>query len=244
MSPQPIALVTGANKGIGLETTRQLAQKGYAVVLAARDAAKGEAAAARLRDEGLAVTFVQLDATDEKSIARAVKEVEAKFGHLDALVNNAGIALDFGTPATKSGVENWRRTFDVNLFGVVTVTDAFLPLIKKSSAGRIVHLTSILGSLALASDPKSPIGSGTGTGAAYGASKAAINMYTVHLARELAPLGIKVNAAHPGWVKTDMGGASAPMELPDGAKTSVALASLPSDGPTGQFMHLGKTLPW
>jgi NAD(P)-dependent dehydrogenase (short-subunit alcohol dehydrogenase family) len=238
-----IALVTGANKGIGLETVRQLAAAGVHVILASRDAAKGAAAAQKLKGEGLEVESMTLDVNEPASIAAAVKAVGAKHGRLDILINNAGVALQDGSKkVSEQTMDTWRKTFDTNVFGLIAVTQGFLPLLEKSDAGRIVNLSSILGSLTLHSDPKSPIYHYKV--AAYNVSKTAVNAWTVQLAYELRDSKIKVNAAHPGHVKTDMGGAAAPMEIVDGAKTSVALALIGPDGPNGAYMHLGQTLPW
>ena len=162
----------------------------------------------------------------------------------DILINNAGIFQDAGVSASQGALEQWRATFETNVFNLVSLTQKLLPLVKKSEAGRIVNLTSILGSLTLHSTPNSPIASVASSGAAYNASKAAVNMFTVNLANELKNTPIKVNAAHPGWVKTDMGGEEAPLEVAEGAKTSVALALLSEGGPTGGYFHLGQTLPW
>ena len=238
-----IALVTGANKGIGLETARQLAKGGIHVILAARDGVKGAAAAQKLKSEDLDVEALTLDVSDSASIAAAVKAVGAKHGRLDILVNNAGIGVD--SPAKKVSeqtLETWRKTFDTNFFGLLAVTQGFLPLLAKSEAGRIVNLTSILGSLTLHSDSKSPIYSYKVP--AYNVSKTAVNAWTVQLAYELRDTKIKVNAVHPGHVKTDMGGAAAPMEIVDGAKSGVAMALIGPDGPNGTYTHLGRTLPW
>ncbi|MEP7341816.1 MAG: SDR family oxidoreductase [Acidobacteriota bacterium] len=244
MSTKKIALVTGANKGIGYETVRQLASQGITVLLAARDEKRGAEAAGKLKAEGLDVQFLQLDVNDTASQDNAAKFIADKFGKLDILINNAGIAQDFQVPASQGTLEQWRATFETNVFSLVSLTQKLLPLVKKSDAGRIVNLTSILGSLALHSDPKSPIAGSSSSGTAYNASKSALNMFTVNLANELKDTSIKVNAAHPGWVKTDMGGEAAPLEVGDGAKTSVQLATLPNDGPTGGYFHLGQTLPW
>ncbi|MBS1787719.1 MAG: SDR family oxidoreductase [Acidobacteria bacterium] len=244
MSSKKIALVTGANKGIGFETVRQLAAKNVTVLLAARDEQRGAEAANKLKAEGLDVQFLQLDVNDVGSQENAAKFIADKFGKLDILINNAGIAKDFGISASQGTLEHWRATFETNVFNLVSLTQKLLPLVKKSDAGRIVNLTSILGSLALHSDPKSPIAGSSSSGSAYNASKSALNMFTVNLANELKDTSVKVNAAHPGWVKTDMGGEMAPLEVEDGAKTSVQLATLPSDGPTGGYFHLGQTLPW
>jgi NAD(P)-dependent dehydrogenase (short-subunit alcohol dehydrogenase family) len=239
-----IALITGANKGIGFETARQLAASGGVhVVLAARDRAKGVDAAQKLKAEGLDVEALTLDVTDAASIAAAVTEIEKKFGRLDILINNAGIAVQSGSKkVSEETLDVWRKTFDTNLFALIAVTQAFLPLLKKAPAGRIVNLSSILASLALHSDPASPIYDFKVP--AYNVSKTAVNGWTVQLAYELRDTKIKVNAAHPGWVKTDMGGPSAPMEIVDGAKTSVALALIDAKGPNGAYIHLGEPLPW
>jgi NAD(P)-dependent dehydrogenase (short-subunit alcohol dehydrogenase family) len=240
---EKIALITGANKGIGFETARQLARTGVHVIIGSRDRAKGVAAALKLQAEGLEVEALAIDVTHLGSIGEAAREVERKHGRLDILINNAGVMLeDYAKKPTEQTLEAWRKTFDANVFGVVAVTQVFLPLLKKSAAGRIVNLSSILGSNTLHSDPASPIYNFKVP--AYNASKSALNAWTVHLAYELKDSKIKVNAAHPGHVKTDMGGAQAPMEIVDGAKTSVQLALLGPDGPNGAFIHLGETLPW
>lgn len=244
MSSKKIALVTGANKGIGFETVRQLAAKGITVLLGARDEKRGTEAAGRLQADGLDVHFLQLDVNDTASQDNAAKFIADKFGKLDILVNNAGVAKDFRVSASKGTLEQWRETFETNVFNLVSLTQKLLPLVRKSEAGRIVNLTSILGSLTLNTDPKSPIAMASSSGTAYNASKAALNMFTVHLANELKGTSIKVNAAHPGWVKTDMGGEEAPLDVIEGAKTSVELATLPDSGPTGGYFHLGQTLPW
>jgi NAD(P)-dependent dehydrogenase (short-subunit alcohol dehydrogenase family) len=243
MSSKKIALVTGANKGIGFETARQLAADGVTVLLGARDEKRGREAAEALKREGLDVQFLQLDVNDPASRDSAVKFIADKFGKLDILVNNAGVARDYGVPASKGTAEQWRETFETNLFSLISLTQKLLPLVSKSDAGRIVNLSSILGSLTLNSDPNSGLGAPSST-TAYHTSKAALNMFTVHLANELRDTPIKVNAAHPGWVKTDMGGEAAPLEVKEGARTSVWLATLPDDGPTGGYFHLGEALPW
>jgi NAD(P)-dependent dehydrogenase (short-subunit alcohol dehydrogenase family) len=243
MQPKRTILVTGANKGIGLETARQLGKHGHTVLVGARDKERGEAAVRQLKTEGADAHFIELDVTSEGSIQRAAATIAKRFVKLDTLVNNAGINVDgWGIPTSKVPLETWRRTFDVNVFAVAAVTQAFLPLLRESPAGCIVNVSSILGSLALHADPDSPVYNSKF--AAYDASKAALNAYTLHLAYELRDTPIKVNAAHPGWVKTDLGGSEAPMELVDGAKTSVRLATLPADGPTGGFFHMNDRLPW
>ena len=243
MSTKKIALVTGANKGIGLETARQLAKQGIMVLAGARDEAKANAAAAELSEEGLDVHGIVIDVNDESSIQKAADRIERDYGRLDILVNNAGVMLDDREKKpSEQSLEVWRKTFETNLFGLVATTQALLPLLRKSAAGRIVNLSSILGSITLHATPGSPVYDAKVP--AYDASKTAVNAYTVHLAWELKDTSIKVNAAHPGWVKTEMGGEGATMEIQDGAKTSVALATVGPDGPNGGFLHMGETLPW
>jgi NAD(P)-dependent dehydrogenase (short-subunit alcohol dehydrogenase family) len=242
-TPSTIALITGANKGIGLETARQLGKRGIHVIIGARDNARGAAAAEQLAAEGISAASVSIEVTDQQSIDAAVTEVERRHGHLDILINNAGI-LDYAqdTGPTTASLAYFRLVFETNFFGLVSVTQAFLPLLRKSAAGRIVNLSSILGSLSEHADRNSPIHGSRFT--AYDASKAAVNLYTVELAQALADTPIKVNSAHPGWVKTDMGGESATMEIVDGARSSVALATLGADGPTGGFYHMGVHMRW
>lgn len=243
MASATIALITGANKGIGFETARQLGKLGHHVLVGARDRAKAEAAALALASDGISAEALALDVSDAASIAAAVESVTRKHGVLDVLINNAGVLAD--DPAKKPSeqtLQAWRQTFDTNVFGLIAVTNAFLPLIKKSAAGRIVNLSSILGSNTLHQQKDSGIYDYKLP--AYNVSKSAVNAWTVHLAHELKDTAIKVNAAHPGHVQTDMGGANAPMAVSDGAKTSVMLATLPADGPTGAYQHLGEPLPW
>ena len=239
-----VALITGANKGLGFEMARQLAQSGATVLLAARDSQKGEAAAAKLKQEGLDVQFLKLDVTKPQDHAAAADFIEKNFGRLDVLINNAGLSVDGlgGGKASATGSNSLHQTFETNFFAPVALTQALLPLLKKSPAARIVNMSSILGSQALHADPKSPIYDFKSL--AYDASKAALNSFSIHLAHELKDTKIKVNSAHPGWVKTDMGTDAAPMEIPEGAKTGVSLALLDDNGPNGGFIHLGKTLPW
>jgi NAD(P)-dependent dehydrogenase (short-subunit alcohol dehydrogenase family) len=239
-----VALITGANKGLGFEMARQLGKAGVTVVLAARDAAKGEAAAEKLRAEGLDAQSLKLDVTNNEDRAAAAKYLESKFGRLDIMINNAGVSQEGlgGGKASTTSDEVIHSTFETNFFAPIALTQALLPLIGKSKAGRIVNMSSILGSQALHADPKSPIYDFKSL--AYDSSKAALNSFTIHLAHELKGTGIKVNSAHPGWVKTDMGTDAAPMEIPEGAKTGVELALLGEDGPTGGYFHLGQPLPW
>ena len=246
-----VAFITGANKGIGFETARGLGKLGITVVLASRDEARGRAAAERLRSEGVRdVEAVRFDVTRPEDHREIARHLEERYGKLDIVVNNAGVHVeeaDFGNPdgfntTSKTTPEELRQTFETNFFAVVALTQALLPLLRKAPAGRIVNLSSVLGSLALHSDPTSPIYDKKSF--AYDTSKTALNAFTVHLAQELRGTRIKVNSAHPGWVKTDMGGEAAPMELSEGGRTSVQLATLPEDGPTGGYFHLGESLPW
>ncbi len=240
---EKIALITGGNKGIGFETARQLAKTGVHVIIGSRDRKKGVEASLKLQSEGLAVEALSIDVNSQSSIAEAAREVEKKHGRLDILINNAGVMVDaLDKKPSEQPLDTWRKTFDTNVFGLVATTQAFLPLLKKSTAGRIVNLSSILGSNTLHQDPTSPIYDFKVP--AYNVSKAAVNAWTVQLAYELKDSKIKVNAAHPGHVKTDMGGEAAPMEIVDGARTSVQLALIGDNGPNGGYVHLGDTLPW
>jgi NAD(P)-dependent dehydrogenase (short-subunit alcohol dehydrogenase family) len=243
MNNKKVALVTGANKGIGLETVRQLAQQNITVLLGARDLSKGKTAAAELVKEGLDVRAFEIDVNNSTSIAKAVSQVDRDFGRLDILINNAGVLVDdYGKKVSEQSLDTWRTTFATNVFGLIETTQAFLPLLRLSSAGRIVNVSSILGSITYHATPGSPVYDFKVP--AYNVSKAAVNAYTVQLAYELKDSKIKVNAAHPGWVKTELGGEGATMEIPDGAKTSVALATIGADGPNGAYIHMGEPIPW
>jgi len=237
-----IALVTGATRGIGLETVRQLAEAGLHVLLAGRDRDKAVAASLSLQAQGLDVEAIALDVANDDSIAAAAAEVQRRHGRLDVLVNNAGVLRDdFTRKPSEQSLDAWRETFDTNVFGVVATTQAFLPLLRKAPAARIVNVSSILGSNALHRDPASPIYEFKVP--AYNVSKSAVNAWTVQLAHELRDTAIKVNAVHPGSVKTDMN-AGGDLDVADGARTSVRMALLPADGPSGGFVHFEETLPW
>lgn len=237
-----IALVTGATRGIGLETVRQLAANGIHTFLAGRDAERTEHAARSLQDEGLPVEAIVLDVTDADSIAAAATRVREAHGRLDILVNNAGVLLDDDSllPSAQT-IDAWRRTFDTNVFGLVATTRAFLPLLRTSPAGRIVNVSSILGSLALHADPASPIYDYKVP--AYNVSKSAVNAWTVQLAHELRDTPVKVNAVHPGSVKTGMNQGGS-LDVVEGAASSVAMAMIGPDGPSGEFSHQGQEIPW
>ncbi len=239
MTHQKIALITGANKGLGLETAKQLSALGYQVLIGARNEAAGEAAAISI---GPNAHFVHLDMALPATFRAAAQFIAETYGKLDALINNAGIGPDNGQKPSEVPMALIRETFETNVFGLLELTQALLPLLRKSDAGRIVNVSSILGSLSLNADPSAQLGDWRSFG--YNGSKAAVNMFTATLAFELKDTPIKVNSAHPGWVKTDLGGDAAPMEIVDGAKTSVRLATLPADGPTGGFFHLDDALPW
>ena len=241
MSEKKVALVTGANKGIGFEVARGLGKAGMTVLLAARDEGRGREAAARLKGEGLDVREIALDLGDEATIRAAAEGIEGEFGRLDALVNNAGIGDSGDGPTSKADLAAIRRIYETNLFGTVAVTQAMLPLVRKSAAGRIVNVSSSLGSLAYSSDPDWESADVKLLG--YNSSKAALNMMTVDLAYELRGSGIKVNAANPGLTATDLTGqAGHPAEI--GAEVIVRLALLPEDGPTGGFFEREGPLPW
>ncbi len=230
-----VAVVTGGNRGIGLEIVRQLARQGVRVVLTARDVAKGEAARARLAAEGLDVALHALDVRDGGQARAAAVWVEARFGRLDVLVNNAGVLPDpKGARAATVDPEVLREALETNVVGALAVTQACLPLMRRNGYGRIVNLSSELAQLA---------SMGTGT-PAYRVSKAGLNALTRTLAAELAGTNIKVNTMSPGWVRSDMGGPSAPRSLEQGADTAVWLATLPDDGPSGGFFKDRSPIAW
>jgi len=225
-----VALITGANRGIGFEAARQLLARGYAVILSGRDERAVAEAAARVG----AVPLV-LDVTRDEDARRAVDFVKARFGRLDALINNAGVLLDEGVSGLEVPIEAVQKTFEVNVYGALRLSQAFAPMMVAQRYGRIVNVSSIMGSLTLA---------GPGY-LAYRSSKAALNMVTRVLAAELKGTGVLVNAVHPGWVRTRMGGPAAPLAPEGGAKALVWAATLPEDGPTGGFFEgEGKPLPW
>ncbi|PJD90402.1 MAG: short-chain dehydrogenase [Legionella sp.] len=241
-----IALITGANRGIGFEIARQLAENGVRVLLTSRNREAVVEAAQKLQSLGLEVEAYTLDVTQKQSIVAAFKEIKSKYSHIDILINNAGIRIEkYGKQPSKQTVQQWRKTFETNLFGVVEVTTAFLPLIRKSSAGRIVNVSSLLASLTMHSDPNSYIYSPMFKSLpAYSASKSAVNSWTVHLAYELRDTSIKVNAVHPGYTKTDMNEGEGIFDIATGAKTSVKMALLANDGPNGSYLHMDEILPW
>jgi NAD(P)-dependent dehydrogenase (short-subunit alcohol dehydrogenase family) len=240
MSEQRIALVSGANRGLGLEISRQLVAKGYTVIMGSRDLAQGEAAAETLRDGSADLHVVQIDVTDPASIAAAVKTIGERFGVLDVLVNNAGVLLEsWGTLPSDITLEQMRATFEVNYFGLFEMTRACLPLLRKSAAGRVVNMSSDMASIGTIDDPQSVVYAVWAP--AYQASKAAVNALTVLFAKQLKQTKIKVNSASPGWARTAMGGDEAPLSAAQGADTAVWLATLPDDGPSGAFFSSSRS---
>jgi len=236
-----IVLITGANKGIGKEIARQLGTAGAITLIGARNRERGEQAASELRAIGVDAHVVALDVSDEISVAAAAASIEAEYGRLDILVNNAGIALD-NTPPQLTTMETLRRTYETNVFGLFAVTRAMLPLLQKGEAGRIVNVSSGLGSLTQNSDPAWVF---AGVKAlAYNSSKAAVNMITVILAKELAGTAIKVNAADPGFTATDLNHHQGTQTVEEGAIAAVRLALLPPDGPTGGYFDKDGIVPW
>lgn len=228
-----IALVTGGNRGIGLEVCRQLAQKDYTVILGSRDALRGEEAAQRLKGEGLDVTAKRLDVTDEETLREVYGWLEEEHGRLDVLVNNAGIDYDTDQNVLSADLNRVKRVFEVNTLGPWRVAQTFIPLLEKSEHGRLVNVSSGAGALS---------GMSGGT-PAYSMSKAALNALTLMLSAELKDSGILVNAAGPGWVATDMGG-SGGRPIEEGGSSVVWVATLPDDGPTGGFFRDGKQVAW
>ena len=239
---ETIALVTGANRGIGREISRQLAAKGVLVMMGAREPERGEQAVAEFKAQGLPAEFVPLDVTSQASVDNAAAEVERRHGRLDILVNNAGIALDW-VPASELTADAFQKTFETNVFGAFRVTKAFLPLLKKSKRGRIVNVSSRLGSLTVNADPHNSLAARNML-LAYAASKAALNMVTIHFANLLRSAGIKVNSGNPGFTATDMNRHTGTKTVAQGAATPVRLALLPDDGPTGGVFSDEGPEPW
>ena len=239
-----IALITGANKGIGLETARQLARDhGFTVLIGARDETRGQQAVSELKDAGLDAQLLLIDPTDANSIAAAAAKVEADFGHLDVLINNAGTIAeaDGAMIPSQLPLDALRSTYELNVFALHAVTQAFWPLLEKSEAARLVNVSSILASLTIHADFDGPMKDYKLF--AYDSSKAAVNMMTVHYAWQWRGGAHRANAVHPGSVVTDLN-PGGDLTVEEGAKTSVEMATIPNDGPNGTFTHLGETLPW
>jgi NAD(P)-dependent dehydrogenase (short-subunit alcohol dehydrogenase family) len=238
MAAAHIALVTGANRGIGLEIVRQLARRGMTAVLAARSLAKGKAAAASLSAEGIEAPLIALDVTDGDSVQAAVADILARFGRIDVLVNNAGILEEGFNPEDASvfdaPIDRVMKTFATNTVGPLRLIEAFVPGMRERGYGRVVNLSSGAGQL-------SDMGAGY---PAYRMSKAALNALTRITAAELGRGNVKINAMCPGWVRTEMGGPNATRTVDKGAETAVWLATLPADGPSGGFFRDMKPIPW
>jgi NAD(P)-dependent dehydrogenase (short-subunit alcohol dehydrogenase family) len=246
-----IALITGANKGIGFETARLLGARGLAVLVGARDEARGREAEQALLEGGAQARFVPLDVTDEKSVQQAAEWIDGEYGVLDILINNAGIARGDGTgKPSETTLATLRTVYETNVFGVVAVTNAMLPLLRRAPAARIVNVSSEVGSITSMTDPDGPMAAMASV--PYPSSKTALNMLTAMYAKELAGTPVKVNAANPGYCATDLNGRSGFRTPQQGAEVSVHLATLPADGPTGVLWgHLWTTdgdgygvLPW
>ncbi len=230
-----IALVTGANRGIGYEVCRQLADAGMHVILTSRDVVKGEAAAQTIQREGKDVRFHQLDVSDESSVDAALQFVRVEYGQLDVLVNNAAVYLDEGVSLFDVDMETARTTMDINFYGVLNMCRAFVPLMREKSYGRVVNVSSGSGQINDL-DMSTPF---------YSISKTALNALTQIVANDVRRSSdIKVNAMGPGWVRTDMGGANADRSVEEGADTAIWLATLPSSGPSGGFFRDRKPIEW
>lgn len=242
-----VALVTGATKGLGREIARQLASRGMTVLASARTDSRGRENAEELCSDGADVRFLTLDVTDQASIAAAARYIAGEFGRLDVLVNNAGVNLEGRQPPSQTTADLFRATYEVNVIGVIAVTHAMLPLLLRSRAGRIVNMSSTMGSLTQLADPNNPMAR-MGL-LAYNSSKAALNAITLLYANELRETSIKVNAASPGFVDTDLTRHTGRLTVQEGATIPVRLATLPNDGPTGAFISengtpYGETAPW
>lgn len=235
-------LITGANKGIGLETAKQLGAKGFAILLGTRNEEKGKEAAAALANEGVDARYIRLDVTSQETIEAAAGQIEEQFGTLDVLINNAGVSLEKGVPPSRLELNVLRETFETNFFGMFAVTRAMLPLLTKSPAGRIVNLSSGLGSLTISSDPESEFARFNLL--AYSSSKTAVNALTVSLAKEFKDSPLKINAADPGYTATDLNRHSGYRTAEQAAGIVVRLATLPDDGPTGGFFDENGKVPW
>jgi NAD(P)-dependent dehydrogenase (short-subunit alcohol dehydrogenase family) len=241
-SPLKIALVTGANKGIGFEVARQLAESGCTVLLGARNKVLGEEAAATLQRQGCDVRYRSIDLDDPATIAAAAREIAADFGHLDILVNNAGIVAQGDGPPSATSLAAVERALRVNFLGSVAVTQAMLPLLRKAPSARIINVSSGLGSLTQSGDRASPYAAVQYLG--YSASKAALNMFTVQLAYELRDSAITVNSADPGYTATDLNQHRGTQTIPEGAAEIIRLSLLSGDGPTGAFTNRHGIVPW
>jgi NAD(P)-dependent dehydrogenase (short-subunit alcohol dehydrogenase family) len=236
-----IALISGANKGIGYEIARGLGAKKIRVLVGARDEARGQAAASKLKAEGVDARFVKLDVTDHETIRNAAAWIEKQFGRLDILVNNAGVA-EWGFKPSDIDLAKVREVYETNFFGPVALIQGMLPLLRKSEHGRVVNVSSSLGSLTLSSDPSSPFADFLALG--YNTSKSALNAMTVQFAKELKDTPIKVNAICPGYCATDINGNSGPRTAAQGAVAAIQYATIGADGPTGGYFNDQGRVPW
>lgn len=240
-----IALVTGGNKGIGLEISRSLLSAGCMVLLGARNAERGQQAVRQLEQAGHRdVHFVEIDVTKQDSITSVAQLIECRYSRLDILINNAGVNLRGDGLPGAAEVPAVQEVFDTNFFGALRVAQTMLPLMRKSAAGRIVNVSSGLGSLAMNSDPSSSVYNTRFKLIGYGASKAALNMLTLHLAYELRGTNIKVNSANPGFTKTDLNANTGTQPVEAGAIAATRLALVDEDGPTGQSFSKDGPDPW
>lgn len=241
-SSKKIALITGANKGIGFEVARQLGKQDCTVLVGARDAKLGEEAVAKLKKEGVEAVFVALDVTRRETIESARAGIEKEFGRLDILVNNAGINVPGDGPPSGADIDVVTRILQTNFVGALAVAQAMLPLIRKSAGGRIVNVSSELGSITGFGDPKWKFAAVKYIG--YCSSKAAMNMMTAQLAAELRDTKIKVNSVNPGYTATDLNNNQGPQTIEEGSAETIRAALLGEDGPTGKFLETGGTIPW
>lgn len=228
-----VALITGGNRGIGLEVCKQLSQRDFIVILSARDSDTGEKMVTKLREDGGDVHFLLLDTSDSESMKRAIADIDRKFARLDVLINNAGILLDRDLSPEKTSIENLKKTLDTNVYGPYYLCQLSAPLMRKNHYGRIVNVSSGAGQLLVRAYAPS-----------YSVSKAALNAVTCQFAAAFKKDGILVNSVTPGWVRTSMGGSSAPLSLEEGADSIVWAATLPNDGPTGGFFRDRKSIHW
>jgi NAD(P)-dependent dehydrogenase (short-subunit alcohol dehydrogenase family) len=242
MNGRKVALVTGANKGIGYEIARGLAAKGMTVLLGCRDLGRAEAAAGKLKLQKLDAVPLLLDVSRTDMITAAAKHVDSTYGKLDVLVNNAGIAREWGSKPSNADLAVVREIYETNLFGPIAMTQAMLPLLRRAEAARIVNVSSELGSLCLTTDPASPMSQFLALG--YNSSKSALNAVTVQFANELKATPVKVNAICPGYVATDLNNNSGPRTPEQGAQIAIKMATIGEDGPTGGYFNDNGRVPW
>ena len=242
MSTERIALITGANKGIGLQVSRELGLLGYTVLIGARSTVLGAEVVKKMTEEGLRAALVRIDVTDHTSVSKAASLISERFGRLDVLINNAGICLDAGTLPSQVSLETLRKTFETNVFGAFSVLQTMLPLLLKSVAARVVNMSSGLGSLTLNSDPNYEFAQFKLL--AYNSSKTTLNAFTVQFAHELKDTSIKVNSVDPGFTATDLNGHRGTGTTEQAASIVLRLATLPESGPTGGFFDKNGHVPW